>query len=167
VSLGYARAVTAKETVLALFAAYAAGDPDSIAALLDPDVIWVAPAGNATQVALGLGRADDAGSPRGLNDLDRDAIVAFMAHDYPRFFANVTFEPRSIIADGNVVVTEHRMSATLPNGRPYVNDYCFAYEVADGRVTAIREYMDTRGGWLQVFGDDPPEVLLTGTPPDS
>jgi hypothetical protein len=99
--------------------------------------------------------------------LDRDAIVAFMAHDYPRFFTNVTFEPRSMICEGNMVVTEHRMSATLPNGRPYVNDYCFAYEVADGQVTAIREYMDTRGGWLQAFGADSPEVLLQGTPPQS
>jgi hypothetical protein len=46
--------MTAKETVQALYAAYATGDPDRIAALLHPDVIWVAPAGNATQVALGF-----------------------------------------------------------------------------------------------------------------
>jgi ketosteroid isomerase-like protein len=134
--------------------------------MLDPDVIWVAPAGNATQVALALGNPDDAGPPQGLNDLDRDAIVAFMAYDYPRFFTDVTFEGRSMVCEGDQVLAEHRMSATLPNGRPYVNDYCFAYEVADGRVTAIREYMDTRGGWLQVFGADAPKVLLDGTPPD-
>jgi ketosteroid isomerase-like protein len=60
-----------------------------------------------------------------------------------------------MVGEGDVVLAEHRMSATLANGRPYVNDYCFAYEVTDGRVTAIREYMDTRGGWAQVFGDDP------------
>jgi uncharacterized protein len=158
--------MTAKETVQALYAAYATGDPDRIAALLHPDVVWVAPAGNATQVALGLGSAADAGAPRGLNELDRDAIVAFMAHDYPRFFKDVVFEPRSIVGEEQLVVAEHRMSASLPNGRPYVNDYCFAYEVTDGRVTAIREYMDTRGGWLQVFGDDAPEVLLEGTAPE-
>jgi uncharacterized protein len=159
--------MTAKETVKALYAAYATRDPDRIAALLHPDVIWVAPAGNATQIALGLGSADDAGPPRGLNHLDRDAIVAFMAYDYPRFFANVSFEPRSMVAEGDLVLAEHRMSATLPNGRPYVNDYCFAYEVVDGLVTAIREYMDTRGGWFQVFGDDPPEILLERTLPAS
>jgi ketosteroid isomerase-like protein len=157
----------AKETVLALYAAYATGDPDRIAALLHPDVVWVAPAGNATQVALGLGSADEAGPPRGLNDLDRAAIVAFMANDYPRFFAHVAFELRSMIAEGDLVLTEHRLSATLPNGRSYVNDYCFAYEVRDGRVTAIREYMDTRGGWFQVFGGEPSSVLLEGTPPSA
>jgi hypothetical protein len=158
--------MNAKETVQQLYAAYASGDPERIRALLHPDVVWVAPAGNATQVALGLGDPNDAGPPRGLNDLDRDAIVAFMAHDYPRFFADVTFEPRSMIGEGNVVMTEHRMSATLPNGRTYVNDYCFAYEVLDGQVSSIREYMDTRGGWLQVFGGEQSEILLEGTPPD-
>jgi ketosteroid isomerase-like protein len=159
--------VNAKETVQALYAAYATGDPDEIAALLHRDVVWIAPAGNATQVALGLGGADDAGPPRGLNNLDRDAIVAFMANAYPRFFANVKFELRSMVCEGDLVLTEHRMSAVLPNGRAYLNDYCFAYQVAEGRVTAIREYMDTRGGWFQVFGGDPASVLLQGTTPDS
>jgi uncharacterized protein len=159
--------MNAKETVQALYAAYASGDPERIRAVLDPDVVWVAPAGNATQVALGLGDPDDAGPPRGLNDLDREAIVAFMAHDYPRFFTDVAFESRSMISEGDLVLTEHRMTATLPNGRPYVNDYCFAYEVADGRIKSIREYMDTRGGWLQVFGGETAEVLLEGTPPHS
>jgi len=158
--------MTAKETVQALYAAYASGDPDRIAALLHPDVVWVAPAGNATQVALGFGSAEDAGPPRGLNDLNRNAIVAFMAHDYPRFFAEAVFELRSMVAEGGLVLAEHRLSATLPNGRPYVNDYCFAYEVADDQVTAIREYMDTRGGWQQVFGDEAPATLIEGTTPD-
>lgn len=136
--------MNAKETVGALYAAYAAGDPDRIRALLHPDVIWVAPAGNATQVALGLGDRDDAGPPQGLNDLDRDAIVAFMAYDYPRFFADVAFERRSIVGEGNTVLTEHRMSATLPNGRRYVNDYCFAYEVA---AAGSRQFAST---WTRV-----------------
>jgi hypothetical protein len=38
--------MTAKEAVQALYAAYAMGDPDRIAALLHP-MSWVAPAGNA------------------------------------------------------------------------------------------------------------------------
>jgi hypothetical protein len=43
----------------------------------------------------------------------------------------------------------------------------FAYEVADGRVKSVREYMDTRGGWLQVFDGDTAEILLEGTRPGS
>ncbi|MBA2675257.1 nuclear transport factor 2 family protein [Ramlibacter sp.] len=150
----------AKETVLALFAAYRSGDPERIAAMLHPQVLWIAPAGNATQVALGLGSADDAGAPRGLNDLDHALIVDFMAHNYARFFCNVSIEVRLMLAQGDTVVVEHRMTAVLPNGRDYVNDYCFIYEVREGQVWRIREYMDTRGGWAQVFGDAPGQSLM-------
>jgi ketosteroid isomerase-like protein len=152
--------VSPKETVTSLYAAYASGDPQRIAALLHDDVVWVAPAGNATQVALGLGSADDAGAPNGANQLRRDRIVQFMAYNFARLFQRVKNEFRSMIAEGNLVVAEHRLSAVLPNGRTYVNDYCFAYEVVDGRVREIREYMDTRGGWAQVFGADDPQPLL-------
>ena len=149
-----------KQTVMALYGAYAAGDAEKISALLHEEVVWTAPAGNAAQVGLGLGRADDAGPPRGANDLDRDAIVAFMAWNFARFFGGVDNTFRTVVAEGEVVVVEHRLSATLPNGRPYVNDYCFVYEVHNGKVWRIREYMDTRGGWQQVFGRGEPVQLI-------
>jgi ketosteroid isomerase-like protein len=152
--------VDSKKTVMALYGAYATGDAEKIRDLLHDDVVWTAPAGNATQVALGLGRPEDAGPPRGANDLDRDAIVAFMAHNFARFFGGVDNNFRTVVAEGEVVVVEHRLSATLPNGRSYVNDYCFVYEARDGKVRRIREYMDTRGGWAQVFGEDEPGALL-------
>ncbi len=142
-----------KQTVMALYGAYASGDAKKIDGLLHDEVVWTAPAGNATQVALGLGRPEDAGPPRGANDLDRDAIVTFMAYNFSRFFGDVKNNFRTVVAEGEVVVVEHRLSATLPNGRSYVNDYCFVFEVRDGKVWRIREYMDTRGGWEQVFGE--------------
>lgn len=68
---------------------------------------------------------------------------------------------RTVVAEGDVVFVEHRLSAVLANGRTYVNDYCFAFEARAGQVHAIREYMDTRGGWAQVFGaDQAPAPLL-------
>ncbi|MEQ1686187.1 MAG: nuclear transport factor 2 family protein [Burkholderiaceae bacterium] len=149
-----------KETVIALYAAFGSGDPERIAALLHKDVVWVAPPGNATQVALGLGNSEDAGAPDGSNNLGHRQIVQFMAHNFSRFFRNPGNEFRAMVAEGNVVFAEHRISATLPNGRPYVNDYCFAYEVSDGKIHHIREYMDTRGGWAQVFGEEAPKTLL-------
>jgi hypothetical protein len=53
-----------------------------------------------------------------------------------------------------------RVPATLPNGRSYVNDYCFVYEVRSDKVWRIRGYMDTRGGWEQVFGEGEPVQLV-------
>jgi uncharacterized protein len=152
--------VSPKETVTALYAAFGSGDPERISALLHDDVVWVAPPGNATQVALGLGSYEDAGAPNGSNNLGHRQIVQFMAHNFSRFFNGPKNEFRSMVAEGNIVFAEHRISATLPNGRPYINDYCFAYEVRDGKVQHIREYMDTRGGWAQVFGKDEPKTLL-------
>jgi uncharacterized protein len=149
-----------KQTVIALYGAYATGDADKICGLLHEEVVWTAPGGNATQVALGLGRPEDAGPPRGTNDLDRDAIVTFMAYNFARFFGNVDNKFRTVVAEGEVVVVEHRLSATLPNGRSYVNDYCFVHEVRNGKVWRIREYMDTRGGWAQVFGEGEPVQLV-------
>jgi ketosteroid isomerase-like protein len=152
--------VSPKETVIALYAAFASGDPKRISDLLHEDVVWVAPPGNATQVALGLGRAGDAGPPDGSNNLGHREIVQFMAHNFARFFLRPKNEFRAMVAEGPIVFAEHRISAELPNGRHYVNDYCFAYEVQDGKVLHMREYMDTRGGWAQVFGGEEPKVLL-------
>lgn len=149
-----------KEIVMALYNAYGTGDPLQIGRLLHDDVVWVAPPGNATQVALGLGKSEDAGPPNGSNNLTHAEIVRFMTRDFARFFLEAKNEFRSMVAEGNVVYVEHRLSALLPNGRNYVNDYCFAYEVRDGKVWRIREYMDTRGGWMQVFGADAPTTLV-------
>ncbi len=149
-----------KETVIALYAAYASGDAARITALLHEDVVWVAPAGNATQVALGLGKPEDAGAPDGGNNLRRGLIVQFMAHNFSRLFKDVKNEFHSMISEGELVVAEHRLSATLANGRSYVNDYCFAFQVQGGQVVMIREYMDTRGGWAQVFGDGEARPIL-------
>ncbi|MCP3712333.1 nuclear transport factor 2 family protein [Paraburkholderia sp. CNPSo 3274] len=83
-----------------------------------------------------------------------------MARNFPRFFEDRTNVFPRIAAEGQFVFVEHRLSARLSNGRNYSNDYCFAYEVKDGQVVAIREYMDTRGGWVQVFGDREASQLI-------
>jgi ketosteroid isomerase-like protein len=147
-----------KDVVLALYRAHAQGRPEAITALLHPDVAWVAPPANATAVALGLD-AGEVGPPDGARPFDRAAIVTFMTEQFPRLFTRPRTELRAVVAAGDVVVVEQRLSATLADGRPYVNDYCFVHEVRDGLVWRIREYMDTRGGWAQVFGDGPPRRL--------
>jgi ketosteroid isomerase-like protein len=58
---------------------------------------------------------------------------------------------RAVLADGDIVVIEERMRATLPGGRPYDNDYCFVFTVSGGRISQVREYMDTRKGWQMIF----------------
>jgi uncharacterized protein len=153
--------MNAKNAVTDLLRAYRSRDAKQIEAALHPNAVWIAPRGNATAVALGQCDATDAGAPDGSMNLDRKKIAAFIAHNLDRLFRNVNIEMRSIVAEGNTVVIEQRFSATLPNGRSYVNDYCFVYEVEEGKVRTIREYMDTRGGWAQIFeGASNPGPLL-------
>jgi ketosteroid isomerase-like protein len=95
--------MTSKETVLALYKAYASRTAAEIERWLTPDAVWIAPAGNATQVAFGLGTPEDAGAPSGSNRMDRDRIVRFMAYNFSRFFLDAKNELRCVVADGDAV----------------------------------------------------------------
>lgn len=152
--------MTNRDRVIELYKAYSARDAKAIAGLLHDDVVWIAPPGNATQVALGLGEAEDAGAPSGANNLNKAEIVYFMSELFRRLFAaDVRNEFKAIYEDGNTVIAEHRLSATLAHGREYTNDYCFIFEFDDGQIVEIREYMDTRGGWVQMWGDQDPRKI--------
>lgn len=54
-----------------------------------------------------------------------------------------TYVARRFIADGDHVVIEHRGENTLIDGRPYNNTYCWVCRLAEGKITELREYMDT------------------------
>ena len=124
--------------------AFATHDADRIAAVFTEDAEWLAPPGNATAVALG--------GPSHL--VGRPAIVRFLAEDFPRFFAgDVTVTFHGFHADGDRVVVEETMTATLANGNHYANDYCFVFELRDGRIHRVREYLDTARGHRMVFGE--------------
>jgi hypothetical protein len=45
-----------------------------------------------------------------------------------------------------------RIAAMLANGRTYDNDYCFIFELRDGLIARVREYMDTQKGRACIFG---------------
>ncbi len=140
-----------KEAALAVWRAFATRDPDRIRAVLTDDAEWRAPARNATAVALGV--TD--------HMVGADAIVRFIVADYPRLFCNgMRIDPISLTADGDRVVFEQRQSATLANGRDYALDYVFIFEMRGRRVRRIREYMDTKSGYEQVFGSAPATAIV-------
>jgi uncharacterized protein len=49
----------------------------------------------------------------------------------------------TIASNGPLVISETRGHGTFANGREYANNYCWAFEMKDGKVFAIREYMDS------------------------
>ena len=122
---------------------FASHDADQIAAFFTEEAGWIAPAGNATAVALGI--------PSHL--MGRDAIARFLADDFSRLFArDVTVTFRGLYAEGSRVIVEATMSATLANGNAYANDYCFVFELEAGLIHRVREYMDTARAHRLVFG---------------
>jgi uncharacterized protein len=133
----------AKCVVLAAWEAFKTRDPVLIAKVFTADAEWLAPADNATAVALD-GPWRMVGS---------DEIARMIGQEIWKLFAsNVTIDFRGVYADGNVVIVEERMRATLRNGNDYDNDYCFVFEVQNGRIHRVREYMDTARANRLVFG---------------
>jgi uncharacterized protein len=94
----------------------------------------------------------------------RDQIV----DDFLRAVGGTLFEPGSqsfefptMIAAGNTVALEWRVHARSAAGVDYDNEYCGIFIVRDGRIAAVREYLDTRYAARVLF----PE--LTEPAPDS
>lgn len=45
--------------------------------------------------------------------------------------------------DSDYVASEHTLRARFQDGTPYENNYAFIWEVRDGKVAGVREYMDS------------------------
>ncbi|MFD4592830.1 nuclear transport factor 2 family protein [Streptomyces rubiginosohelvolus] len=133
-----------REIVQRAWQAFATRDAERISAFFDEDAQWLAPAGNATAVALDVTN----------HMVGREGILRFLTIDFPRLFAaDVAITFRGFHADGDVVVVEETMEATLSNGNSYTNDYCFIFELHNGLIYRVREYMDTARGARMVFAD--------------
>ncbi|MFD7076897.1 nuclear transport factor 2 family protein [Nocardioides sp. NPDC059952] len=131
-----------RDRIKAAWRAFASHDAAEIASFFTADAEWLAPAGNATAVALGASS----------HIVGRDAITRFLAHDFGRLFVrDVVVDFRGIYADGDRVIVEETMSAILANGNSYTNDYCFVFELRDGLIHRVREYMDTARGHRDMF----------------
>ena len=51
--------------------------------------------------------------------------------------------PKGVIAEGDRVAVEAESYGELANGKVYNNQYHFMIELSDGKITAVREYLDT------------------------
>lgn len=133
-----------KDVVLDAWKTFSSRDTERIAALFTEDAERIAPKGNATAIAL-----DHTDHMVGAKQIAR-----FIAQEMHRMFSGIDIAFRGVYADGDTVIVEERMRATLAGGKAYENDYCFVFTVAGDRISEVREYMDTRKGWRMVFGEE-------------
>jgi hypothetical protein len=145
------RTSSSRDAVIAAWATFATRNRDKVSAVFTADAEWLAPPDNATALAMDGTH----------HMIGRDRIARFITEEFPRVFVDdVDVEFRGVYADGNVVVVEERMTSTLFHGGHYANDYCFVFELEDGLISRVREYMDTQRG-AQWFAEPRPR------PPDA
>jgi uncharacterized protein len=69
-----------------------------------------------------------------------------------RLKSGLTMTVKSSIAEGDKVALEVQSYGELTNGRIYSQEYHFLMEFRDGKIGAVREYLDTQHAhqvWFQ------------------
>lgn len=126
-----------KARVRAYFEAIERGDRAALVALFDPEVRWRVPKGAI---------APYGGMHRGAEKIAEMMLGAVGTAFVP---GTQRIEVRLMLAEGNVVIAETRMTAKRPPraGKPmpdYENDYVFVVELEGDSIVEIREHVDTR-----------------------
>jgi uncharacterized protein len=77
----------------------------------------------------------------------RERITHFITAEFGTVFvSDVAIDFLGVYADGDHVTVENRMRATLAHGGHYDNDYCFVFEMENGLIKRVGEYMDIQRG---------------------
>ena len=130
-AVGRARATTA---VKAFFRAIAARDMTALGQALTDDAIYEMPFSESGSTAPGFFRRFEG----------REAVVGFW--EMTSGGGIISLPPQdvelSITADGGRLFIEQRGDMTMPDGKPYRNRYVFRFDIRDGRVSHIREYIN-------------------------
>ena len=116
------------QTVKAFFAAISGGDRQALLALVAEDIEWIIPGEDWPLAGTRHGHA-------GLADLFETASRTI----------ETSTEPREFIAQGDRVLVVGSASGRIKaTNKTFQDDWVFAITVRDGRLTSIREYVDTQ-----------------------
>jgi ketosteroid isomerase-like protein len=116
------------QTVKDFFAAIGRGDREALLALVAEDIEWIIPGKDWPLAGTHRGHA-------GLADLLETASRAI----------ETSTKPREFVAQGErVLVVGFARGRIKATGKTFEDDWIFAITVRDGRLTKIREYVDTQ-----------------------
>ena len=74
---------------------------------------------------------------------DKDFFIGFFGGGAELFPNGAEFPVTGMIAEGDKVAAEANMTALTAMGVQYDNSYHFLFTIADGKITRMKEYMDT------------------------
>ena len=116
------------QTVKDFFAAIGRGDRDGLLALVAADIEWLIPGENWPLAGTHRGHA-------GVQDLLRKASEEI----------ETSTEPREFVAQGDrVLVVGFARGKIKATNKAFRDDWVFAITVQNGKLTKIREYLDTQ-----------------------
>ena len=117
------------QTVKDFFAAIGRGDSEGLLALVAEDIEWIIPGKDWPLAGTRHGHA-------GLADLVKTQSETMETS---------LMEPREFVAQGDrVLVVGFARGKVKATNRTWEDDWIFAITVRDGRLTSIREYIDTQ-----------------------
>lgn len=120
--------------------ALVAGDIDTIRDSFSEDATWTVKADLPV-----------AGPWLGRDQIVDDFLAAVMGERFEAGSHVLTFP--TMIADGDSVALEWHVSARNAAGEPYENDYCGIFTIRDGKITTVREYLDSRYAARVLFSE--------------
>jgi ketosteroid isomerase-like protein len=113
-----------------LFARFSASDIPGVLALMTEDCTWLIP-----------------GKPERMRTAalyDKARIGRLFQRMLEGLQGGLKMTLKSAIAEGERVAAEVESEGDLKNGRRYRQQYHFVLEFRDGRICAVREYLDTQ-----------------------
>lgn len=119
-----------ERVALEFFATLSTGDLEKVRALLHEEVTWIPQVRDIPGAGVHRGK-------KGIIDEFLAPVRGMFAPGDPK--VNID----SIASKGPLVMIESHGTGKLADGRPYENRYAWALEIRDGKVFAIREYMDS------------------------
>ena len=118
-----------KQVVSGFINALASGNIDVLNSTLADDATWWLP-----------GSLPVSGTHQGKKGI----FEGFLAKAAPLFHpGSLAIEVRNTIAEGNCVAVEWVARGKTTKGKTYENYYHIMFEVKDGKIQAVREYVDT------------------------
>jgi len=116
------------QTAKDFFAAISRGDKESLLALVAEDIEWIIPGKDWPLAGTHRGHA-------GLADLLKTASKSM----------ETSTEPREFVAQGDrVLVIGFAKGKVKATNKTFEDDWIFAITIRGGRITNIREYVDTQ-----------------------
>jgi ketosteroid isomerase-like protein len=119
-----------RATAQRFFDLFSASDLDGVLALLTDDATWRIPGKKELTPTAGV--------------YTKERIGRLFHRMLDNLATGLRMTVISAIAEGDRVALEVTSSGDLKNGRRYRQEYHFLMEFRDGRIGAVREYLDTQ-----------------------